>query len=49
MFWNNPTGAEAILQIKAASLCDDNRLIRARSYRPGKATQRRTTSVVHAA
>jgi hypothetical protein len=26
MFWNNPQGAEAILQIRAAALCDDHRL-----------------------
>jgi hypothetical protein len=48
MFWNNPTGAEAILQIKAASLCDDNRLFRALTHRPGQATIRRSSSA-HAA
>lgn len=26
MFWNDPTGAEAILQLRAAALCDDGRL-----------------------
>ena len=26
MFWNDPEGAEAILQVRAATLCDDNRL-----------------------
>lgn len=26
MFWNNPAGAEAILQVRAAALCDDDRL-----------------------
>ena len=26
MFWNDPDGAEAILQLRAASLCDDERL-----------------------
>jgi len=26
MFWNNPAGAEAILQVRAAALCDDERL-----------------------
>ena len=26
MFWNNPTGAEAILQIRAAALSEDDRL-----------------------
>ena len=25
MFWNNPEGAEAILQVRAAALCDDER------------------------
>lgn len=41
MFWNNPTGAEAILRIKAASLSDDDRLVRLLSRRPGCATVRR--------
>src|SRR5262249_33662562 len=27
MFWNDPAGAEAILQVRAAALCDDERLI----------------------
>jgi hypothetical protein len=26
MFWNDPAGAEAILQLRAAALCDDGRL-----------------------
>ena len=26
MFWNDPEGAEAILQVRAAALCDDDRL-----------------------
>ena len=26
MFWNDPDGAEAILQVRAASLCEDERL-----------------------
>ncbi len=26
MFWNNPAGAEAILQVRAAALSDDDRL-----------------------
>jgi len=25
MFWNDPDGAEAILQVRAAALCDDDR------------------------
>jgi hypothetical protein len=35
MFWNNPEGAEAILQVRAAALCDDQRLIRHLQTRPG--------------
>jgi hypothetical protein len=27
MFWNDPEGAEAILQLRAAALCDDDRLV----------------------
>jgi hypothetical protein len=37
MFWNDPEGAEAILQVRAAALCDDERLaahLGARSGRP---------------
>jgi hypothetical protein len=30
MFWNDPDGAEAILQVRAASLCDDERLAKDR-------------------
>ena len=41
MFWNNPTGAEAILQIRAAALSDDSRLIRFLTCRPGSPTLRR--------
>lgn len=41
MFWNNPEGAEAILQIRAASLSDDDRLARFLSHRPGEAKLRR--------
>jgi hypothetical protein len=26
MFWNDPEGAEAILQVRAAALCDDEQL-----------------------
>jgi hypothetical protein len=43
MFWNNPSGAEAILQIRAAALSEDQRLIRFLSHRPGQATVRRKT------
>lgn len=42
MFWNNPTGAEAILQIRAAALSDDDRLVRLLSHRPGQSTLRRS-------
>jgi hypothetical protein len=35
MFWNNPEGAEAILQVRAAALCDDDRLIGHLETRPG--------------
>lgn len=40
-FWNNPTGAEAILRIRAATLCDDDRLVRFLTNRPGRSTLRR--------
>jgi len=35
MFWNDPEGAEAILQVRAAALCDDNRLVEHLKTRPG--------------
>jgi hypothetical protein len=35
MFWNNPEGAEAILQIRAAALSEDGRLKRHLQSRPG--------------
>lgn len=41
MFWNNPAGAEAILQIRAASLSDDDRLARFMAHRQGSATMRK--------
>lgn len=41
MFWNDPEGAEAILQIRAASLCEDGRLADYLSRRPGCAFTRR--------
>ena len=37
MFWNNPDGIEAILQIRAAALCDDHRLTTRLTTRPGQA------------
>ena len=48
MFWNNPTGAEAILQIRAAALSDDDRLVRFLTNRPGRDTLRRTAPKSHA-
>jgi hypothetical protein len=44
MFWNNPVGAEAILQIRAASLSDDDRLARFLARRPGSAYSRKEDS-----
>ena len=41
MFWNNPVGAEAILQIRSATLSDDDRLVRFLTRRPGQAKLRR--------
>ena len=41
MFWNNPAGAEAILQIRSASLSDDDRLVRMLTHRPGQPHLRR--------
>lgn len=35
MFWNNPQGAEAILQVRAAALSDDDRLSKHLQRRPG--------------
>jgi len=35
MFWNDPEGAEAILQVRAAALCDDDRLLKHLQTRPG--------------
>jgi hypothetical protein len=49
MFWNNPSGAEAILQIRSASLSDDDRLVRLLTNRPGQATLRRTSPAQQAA
>jgi len=45
MFWNDPDGAEAILQVRAAALCDDGRLTRYLSTRPGCAHVRRSTLI----
>ena len=40
MWWNDPEGAEAILQIRAASLSEDDRLARHLDTRPGCAFTR---------
>ncbi len=45
MFWNNPDGAEAILQLRAASLSDDDRLARFLALRPGAPTLRKAASI----
>ena len=49
MFWNNPTGAEAMLQIRAAALSDDDRLARFLARRPGCPTLRRPHSSLYQA
>ena len=41
MFWNNPSGAEAILNLRAAALSDDDRPVRLLTNRPGQPTLRR--------
>jgi hypothetical protein len=41
MFWNNPDGAEAILQVRAAALSEDDRLVNHLRTRPGFAFTRR--------
>lgn len=41
MFWNNPAGAEAILQIRAAALSEDDRLKTHLQNRPGHPFTRR--------
>ena len=49
MFWNDPAGAEAILQIRAASLSDDGRLADYLARRPGSAFTRRDPHLATAA
>jgi hypothetical protein len=44
MFWNDPEGAEAILQVRAAALCDDERLTEHLRTRPGCPFTRRPKS-----
>ena len=43
-FWNRPEGAESMLQIRAAALCDDDRLSDWILNRPGSLFYRRSTS-----
>lgn len=42
-FWDNPRGAEAILQVRAALLSDDDRLAAHIARRPGSPFRRHTT------
>ena len=49
MFWDDPDGAEAILQIRAAVLSEDDRLDRYLNTRAGWQFVRRTTAVATAA
>jgi hypothetical protein len=44
MFWNDPEGAEAILQVRAAALSDDERLANHLAERPGCPFTRRPRS-----
>lgn len=44
MFWNDPDGAEAILQVRAAALSDDERLAKHLAERPGCPFTRRPQS-----
>ncbi len=48
MFWDDPAGAEAILQIRAAALSEDGRLERYLKTRPGWPFARRTTKLTAA-
>jgi hypothetical protein len=48
MFWNDPSGAEAILQVRAAALCDDARLARHLATRPGCSRVRRPSTTAAA-
>ena len=41
MYQNDPDGAEAILQVRAAALCEDERLEKHLTQRPGCAFTRR--------
>jgi hypothetical protein len=48
MFWNDPEGAEAILQIRAAALSEDDRLARYLARRPGSPFVRRNSRALAA-
>ncbi len=48
MFWDDPDGAEAILQVRAAALSEDGRLERYLKTRPGWPFARRTTKLTAA-
>ena len=47
-FWNRPQGAEQILQVRAAALCDDDRLSQWILNRPGSYFYRPTSAKDHA-
>lgn len=49
MFWDDPDGAEAILHLRAAVLCDDNRLDDYLAHRPGCPFHRRTSAPTNSA
>jgi hypothetical protein len=49
MFWDDPAGAEAILQVRAAALSEDDRLERYLAKRPGCPFVRRSTKIPTAA
>ncbi len=44
-FWNRPEGAEAILQLRAAVLSEDDRLARHFAQRPGNPYRRRKSAI----
>jgi hypothetical protein len=46
-FWNRPDGAEQILNVRAAALCDDDRLSQWILNRPGSLFHRRSTNRTH--
>jgi hypothetical protein len=46
MFWNNPEGAEAILQVRAAALSEDERLAQHLRTRPGCPFTRRPKALI---